>query len=63
MGLTPATESPSQGDSEGSTPTQIRRTKHHMARTHRACVRLRCWAIPASVALTEGIIVIFFSSP
>jgi hypothetical protein len=63
MGLTPATESPGQGDSEGPSPTQICRTKRHMARTRRARVRLRRWAIPASVALTEGIIVIFFSSP
>ena len=29
----------------------------------RASDALRRWAIPGSVALTEGIIVIFFSSP
>ena len=61
IGLTPTTGSPSHEDFH----SLYQRTKdtptHHSSR--RPCGRgIQCWAFPASLAVTKGIIVIFFSS-
>jgi len=63
-GLTPSKEEKPQSRELGApSPHQIDRSKRHMATPNRVFDALRRWAIPSSVALTEGIIVIFFCSP